>query len=241
MEINKKKIGRFLALYFVIYPFLFLVGIIDFIGSLLLPYKYEDDTLPDKNAILSEQTDKTDPKSAFRSTMATDLLKVDDVNANLYDEFANNYKKFGDMKTMGVREVLSIDDEKQPNGKVFKKFSLGDYKWIKYDELFDKINNISNGFLKVGLKSDQNIVLFAETRPEWLITAFSCFRIKAPIVTLYATLGIDALAYGINETKAHYLVTSSDQLPKVQKILGKVPSLTHLIVFTDKFSEKKFG
>lgn len=84
----------------------------------------------------------------------------------------------------------------------------------------------------------KKIVLFAETRPEWLITAFSCFRIKAPIVTLYSTLGVEALAFGINQTKSTYLITSGDQLSKVQKILDKVPNLKTLIVFTDKFTEK---
>ena len=176
MEIIKRKIGRCLALYFLIYPFLFVVGIIDFILGLFLPYKYEDDSLPDKNAVLSELTDSSDSKSAYRSTLATDLLRIEDPNANLYDELANSYKKFLDIKTLGVREVLSIDDEKQPNGKVFKKFSLGDYKWCKYEDIFQRINNISNGLLKIGLKSDQNVVMFAETRPEWLISAFSCFR-----------------------------------------------------------------
>jgi long-chain acyl-CoA synthetase len=176
MEINKKKVGRFMALYFVIYPFLFVVGIIDFIIGLFLPYKYEDDSLPDKNAVLSELTDKSDSKSAYRSTLSHDLLKVDDPNANIYDEFASNYKKFVDVKTLGVREVISIDDEVQPNGKVFKKFSLGDYKWTSYEEVYERINNISNGLLKIGLKSDQNVVLFAETRPEWLMSAFACFR-----------------------------------------------------------------
>jgi len=73
------------------------------------------------------------------------------------------------------------------------------------------------------------------------MTAFSCFRIKAPIVTLYSTLGVEALAFGINQTQSSFLITSADQLPKVQKILGKVPNLKTLIVFADKFSEKNLA
>lgn len=51
-------------------------------------------------------------------------------------------------------------------------------------------------------------------------------------------MGVEALAFGINQTKSSYLITSGDQLPKVQKILDKVPHLKTLIVFTDKFTEK---
>ena len=237
-EFNWKKFRRGLLLYVVIHPFLFIVNILDFVVGLILPYKYEDNELPEKDAVLSEHTDKSDPSSPFRSTLFSDLIQVEDPDSNMYKKFEVGAKKYKDLRTMGVREVLSIDDEKQPNGKIFKKFSLGAYKWSTYGKMFDRINNFSDGLLSIGLKSDNNVVLFAETRPEWLMTAFACFRIKAPIVTLYSTLGVDALAFGMNQTKSTYLITSSDQLSKVQKILGKVPNLTHLIVFTDKFSEK---
>ena len=38
------------------------------------------------------------------------------------------------------REVLGEEDEKQSNGKIFKKLSLGDYKWISYQEV-DLLND----------------------------------------------------------------------------------------------------
>jgi long-chain acyl-CoA synthetase len=164
----------------IIYPFLYLISIIDYIIGLILPYNYQNKHLyPDRNAVLSEQVDKSDPNSPWRSTLARDLFHIENQNANVYDEFLNNYKKFANagVRTLGIREVLSINDELQPNGKIFKKFSLSDdYKWTSYQDVLDRINNISNGLLKIGLKSNQNVVLFAETRPEWLLTAFSCFR-----------------------------------------------------------------
>ena len=147
-------------------------------------------------------------------------------------------KKFWNNKTLGVREILSIDDEVQPNGKVFKKFSLGGYKWSTYETTYEKVNNLSNGLLSLGLKSNDSVVLFAETRPQWLIGAFACFRIKAPVVTLYSTLGTDALAFGINQTNTSFVITSGEQLSKLQKILPRIPSVTHLIVMCDKFTHK---
>lgn len=115
---------------------------------------------------------------------------------------------------------------------------MGSYKFTTYEDALKRTDNLSNGLLNLGLKSDQKIVLFAETRPEWLLSAFACFKIKVPIVTLYATLGIEALTYGINQTATSFLITSGDQLPKIQKILHKIPTVTHLIVITDKFSHK---
>jgi long-chain acyl-CoA synthetase len=227
-----------LVLYLVIHPVLFIINILDFIIGLLIPNKYNDETLPDKGSKLAELTDKSDPSSAYRSTLYPDLMRLEDKNMNVYKQFEMSVKKFADLNTIGTREVHSIEDEKQPNGKSFKKFSLGDYKWTTYARMHEKVNNLSNGFLNIDLKSDMNVVLFSETRAEWLMSAFACFRIRVPIVTLYATLGIEALAFGINQTKSKYLITSSDSLPKILTILDKIQNVTHVIVFTDKFSDK---
>ena len=235
---STRKARRFLAKYFLYKPFLFIVSIFDFFIGLILPYKYDDPALPDQNGVFSRQVDPKDPKSPYRSTLVNDLLVVESKEINLYSCLQEAVKTYFDLKTMGVREILAIDDEVQPNGKVFKKHRLGQYKWMKYEEVLNRVDNFSNGLLHTGLKSNMNIVLFAETRPEWIMSAFACFRIKVPIVTLYATLGVDALAYGINQTSANYVFTSSEQLPKLQKIIQKIPNITHVIVFDDKFMEK---
>lgn len=228
---------RSLVKYLIIVPFISAVGVIDSLIHVFVPYKYEDPELPDKSAVLSEHTDKSDPRSPYRSVLTSDLMRVDDIHANLYDEMAKSVAQYGDMPTMGVRECISIDDEKQPNGKVFKKFSLGAYQWTAYEDIFERVNNFSSGMAKLGLKHGNKIVLFAETRPEWIISAFACFRIGVPVVTLYSTLGIDALTFGIGQTDATYLITSGEQLAKIDKILAKVPKLTHIIVLSDRFTE----
>jgi long-chain acyl-CoA synthetase len=230
-------IRRWLVKYLVIYPFLSFIGIFDFFIGLLLPYKYEDNALPDKKAVLSRQVDPSDPSSGFRSSLYSDLIRTETKETSLYSKLAESVKVHHSWKTMGVREILSIDDEVQPNGKVFKKYNLGQYNYSTYEQIFERINNFSNGLLNIGLKSNDNVVLFAETRPEWIIAAFGCFRIKVPIVTLYATLGVDALAYGINQTSAPYVFTSGEQLPKLAKILKSISNITNVIVFDDKFTE----
>ncbi len=239
MADDNQSAKLFIYKYIIILPFLFVVSIIDFIIGLVVPYKYEDPELPDKNALLSDLTDKSDPNSAYRSTLNPDLVHLDDPDTNIYEEFTKCVKKYWDKKTLGIREILSIDDEIQPNGKVFKKYSLSNnYKWTSYEDVFKRVNNLSNGLLSLGLKSNDRIVLFAETRPEWLVSAFACFKIKVPVVTLYSTLGIEALTYGINQTNTSFLITSGEQLPKLQKILHKIPSVTHLIVIEDTFNHK---
>lgn len=52
-------------------------------------------------------------------------------------------------------------------------------------------------------------------------------------MTLYATLGDDAVVHGINETEVEYLITSFDLLPKFKKILPKTPTVKQLIYMED--------
>ncbi len=111
-----------LALYLVIHPVLFIINIIDFIIGLLIPNKYNDDTLPEKGSKLAEITDKSDPSSAYRSTLYPDLMRLEDKNMNVYKQFEMSVKKFADLNTIGTREVFSIEDENSRTERVLRNF-----------------------------------------------------------------------------------------------------------------------
>lgn len=57
------------------------------------------------------------------------------------------------------------------------------------------------------------------------------------MVTLYATLGEDAIAHGINETEVSIVITSHDLLPKFKKILHLTRRVKTLIYMEDKLTE----
>lgn len=54
------------------------------------------------------------------------------------------------------------------------------------------------------------------------------------MVTIYATLGDDAIAHGINETEVTTVVTSYDLMPKFRKILARTPRVKTLIYMEDQ-------
>jgi len=54
-----------------------------------------------------------------------------------------------------------------------------------------------------------------------------------PLVTLYATLGDEALIHGINETEVTCVITSQELLPKFKNILPCTPNVTVLIAMED--------
>ncbi len=159
---------------------------------------------------------------------------IDSEYGNLYEEFQKAANKYADNKILGVREKLSSELETQSDGKTLRKYKLAkSFSWMLYKDVLGCVDHLSNGLLALGLKSGENIVLYSETRAEWLISAFACLRIKVPVVTLYATLGLEALSFGINQTKTKFIVASGDQIPKLTSIITEIPTVTHIVLICD--------
>lgn len=57
------------------------------------------------------------------------------------------------------------------------------------------------------------------------------------VVTIYATLGEDAIAHGINETEVSLVITTHELLPKFKTILKSVPKVKTIIYMEDQLSE----
>lgn len=57
------------------------------------------------------------------------------------------------------------------------------------------------------------------------------------VVTIYATLGEDAIAHGINETEVTIVITTHDLLAKFKNILHKTPKVETLIYMEDQLKK----
>lgn len=181
------------------------------------------------------------PGSPYRSVTHFDSLAVIDIpGADTLDKlFDHAVAKFGKKDSLGTREVLSEENEMQPNGKVFKKLILGNYKWMSYLEVNNRVNNFGSGLTALGLRPKSTIAIFCETRAEWLIAAQTCFKYNFPLVTLYATLGKDAVVHGLNESEATYLITSVELLEsKLKTALSDINSVKHIIYVDNKMINK---
>ncbi|KAK6102027.1 AMP-binding enzyme family protein [Brugia pahangi] len=154
--------------------------------------------------------------------------------------FTHVARLYGDKPALGTRELLEIYEEKQPNGRIFEKWVLGNYSWQTFAEIHEKIGRIASG-LKSIVENGCRAVIFSETRADWFITAFSLFRINVPVVTVYATLGEEAIAQAINETEATLLITSAELLSKIAVIGKKCPTLRSLVYFRPVHFSKKIA
>uniref|UniRef100_A0AAY5KS58 long-chain-fatty-acid--CoA ligase n=1 Tax=Esox lucius TaxID=8010 RepID=A0AAY5KS58_ESOLU len=163
---------------------------------------------------------------SFKSLATEDLPGKD----TLDKLFEHAVQRFRDADCLGTREVLSEENELQPSGKVFKKLILGEYRWLSYQDVELSVRHLGSGLTALGQQPKSMVAIFCETRAEWMVAAQACFRYNFPLVTFYATLGEEAVAFGLNETEVTHLITSTDLLEtKLKVILPQIPNLKHVI------------
>lgn len=188
-------------------------------------------TMKNSNRIKAKRIDSpnvifrdVDNMEALTTTLFSECATLDEV-------FCRAVKLYGTNDCLGTREVLSEEDELQANGKVFKKAILGKYKWQTYSAVSERASNLGRGLISIGAKHRNNILIFSETRADWMLTLQSCFRYNFPVVTLYSTLGEEAIVYGINESDVSHVITSFDLLPKLKNLLPRMPKVEHIVFF----------
>lgn len=76
--------------------------------------------------------------------------------------------------------MLEEVSETQSNGRVFKKQIRGEYNWLTFAQVDTRARNLGNGLTALGQRRKENIVIFAETRAEWMIALQSCFANSFP-------------------------------------------------------------
>jgi long-chain acyl-CoA synthetase len=137
-------------------------------------------------------------------------------------------------RCFGTRQILAEEDEVQPDGKLFKKYKLGSYKWLNFIEAEAQMKFFGKGMREVGVNPRDQVVIFAETRAEWMIAAHGLFKQSCTIVTIYATLGEEGITHGITETEVDTVITSHELLPKIRSILKTIPKVKNIIYFEDQ-------
>ncbi|XP_054163099.1 fatty acid CoA ligase Acsl3-like [Oppia nitens] len=146
--------------------------------------------------------------------------------------FSRAVSVFKDRQCFGCRQILA--DQLVPQkgvAKPFRKLQLSDYRFYTYDEIDARVQAVARGLQSLGVRHNQRVILFAETRLEWMVTCQALFRLGATLATLYSTLGIDGIVHGLNETEVTHVITSDELLPNLALIADRVPHLNTVIYF----------
>ncbi|NXD77933.1 ACSL5 ligase, partial [Halcyon senegalensis] len=116
------------------------------------------------------------------------------------------------------------------------------YQWLTYKQVLDRAQYLGSGLLQKGCKpsSNQFIGIFAQNRPEWIISEYACYTYSMVAVPLYDTLGPEAIVYIVNQADINIVIC--DKPEKAQILLknceqGKTPCLK-IIILMDLFDKE---
>ena len=129
--------------------------------------------------------------------------------------------KFAKQNHLGYRKVL----EKNEDGKLVLEDK---YTWQTYEQIHKRVTNLAKGMKQLGLKN--KLIIYADTSPEWYISAMASFKLSLVIGTLYTNLGDQGIASGINQLQAETIVTNDHLVEKILSLKPKLPSLKNVLV-----------
>ncbi|CAI9551379.1 unnamed protein product [Staurois parvus] len=158
------------------------------------------------------------------------LLDSDEVVTYYYDDVRTVYEVF--QRGRRVSNNGPCLGHRKPNQP---------YQWISYQEVSDRAEYVGSALLHRGCKpnSEQFIGIFAQNRPEWIITELSCYTYSMVAVPLYDTLGAEAITYIIN--KADISLIFCDNADKAKVLLSNVEKgdtpVLRTVVLMDPFDE----
>ncbi|KAG6750166.1 hypothetical protein POTOM_047252 [Populus tomentosa] len=155
--------------------------------------------------------------------------------------FEQSCRKHSPERFLGTRKLISKEFVTASDGRKFEKLHLGDYEWQTYGQVFDRVCNFASGLIMLGHNEDTRAAIFADTRAEWLIAFQGCFRQNITVVTIYASLGVDALIHSLNETQVSTLICDPKQLKTLAAIISKITSIKNVIYFEDGETTNDLG
>ncbi|KAJ4975458.1 hypothetical protein NE237_000564 [Protea cynaroides] len=147
--------------------------------------------------------------------------------------FEQSCRKNARGQFLGSRKLIAKEETTANDGRKFEKFHLGAYEWITYGEAFDRACNFASGLVKLGHNMNSPAAIFSETRAEWFLAFQGCFRQNITVVTIYPSLGEDALVHSLNETQVTTLICDCKQLKKLAAISSRLETIENLVYFED--------
>ncbi|KAF5746845.1 Long chain acyl-CoA synthetase 9 isoform 1 [Tripterygium wilfordii] len=167
--------------------------------------------------------------SRFTSPVATAWEGI----STLAELFEQSCKQHGNKYLLGTRKLITRELEVSADGRSFEKLHLGDYEWLTYGEAFVSVCNFSSGLAQLGHKREERAAIFADTREEWFIALQGCFRRNITVVTIYASLGEEALCHSLNETEVTTVICGNSELKKLEGIRGQLDTVKRVICMDD--------
>ena len=115
---------------------------------------------------------------------------------------------------------------------MYKDFTLNKWKGYSWKQFSQKVHQVSNALLELGVGVQENIAVFAQNMVECLFVDFGAYGIRAVTIPLYATSSEAQVKYIVSDAKVRYIFVGEQyQYDTAYRVLKIEHSITRLIIF----------
>jgi long-chain acyl-CoA synthetase len=114
----------------------------------------------------------------------------------------------------------------------YNKIGSTDYRSINWENFVNESQMVSRALISLGFGPADNIGIFSDNRPEWLISDLGIIAMRCVVVPFYATSSKKELKYITDETKMKLIfVGNQEQYEKAVWLLSNTETLKKIIVY----------
>jgi long-chain acyl-CoA synthetase len=139
------------------------------------------------------------------------------------------------MEVIRIFDLLPYYEQKyKPKDDVIASKENG--QWVKFSirQYREMADNISYGFLALGVQPGDKIAQISSNRVEWNILDMAILQVGAVHVPIYPTISESDYMYILNHSEVKYVfVSGAELLRKIQHILPEVPTLKDIYTYKD--------
>ena len=136
---------------------------------------------------------------------------------NLVDLIEDSVKAYGERPVFG---------NKDPQG---------DYAWITYGRLGERIDNLRGGLAQTGVQMGDAVGIIADNRSEWAVAAFATYGLGARFIPMYENELEKIWKYILNDSGVKLLLVSSPVIyEKVVAMKDETPALEKIFLIDAK-------
>lgn len=178
-----------------------------------------------------------------RATSAKDGLDKfatfpDCVVKTVWEAFQRGKKVSGGKNFLGTRNY-TVEGGKYAMHEKNNIPLRGDYVHESFNSVGDNAEAFGRGIVKLGALAKDNVGLFSINRAEWVTAAIGLHSQNMRWVSLYATLGPDAIDYIVNHAQTKIVIVSRENVGTLIKVLPKIAGTVKTIIQFD--ANAKYG
>jgi long-chain acyl-CoA synthetase len=127
-------------------------------------------------------------------------------------------------------ELIENSLAKYPDNAMFgTKNNAGEYEWVTYREVGDRIDNLRGGLSQAGIEKGDAVGIIASNRTEWAIIAFATFGLCGRYIPMYEKELVKIWKHIINDGGIKLLLVATQEIyDQIEALRDELPSLENV-------------